>query len=153
MIVLEWIYMFSIAFQISGALVLMIRFWGRTEKKVVNGCFGENNYVEVNEEEKIVLTRETLIKSASNIYLSRMAFIYIVAGYLLGVYGSLNDGSKISVLIAIIIVSILLMMIGMGVAKVVAMIKYREDKAVDSEDIDAAVFADISPQDIDNMFE
>lgn len=153
MMVMTLCYIISIAFQLAGALILIWRFWGKTEKKVVDGCFGESNYAERNENGKVLLTKDKLRKSASNIFLNRIACIYIVAGYLSGVYGGLEDEIRIIALILIIVLSGFLIGIGSVISTIIARIKYPKNKPVDSDEIDVDIFTEITTDEIDEWFD
>ena len=145
-------YIASIAFQLAGALILTVKFWGKTEKRVINGCFGEGNYAEINEEKKVVLTKKQLRESGRNIYLNRVAFIYIVTGSLLGIYGGVGDESRNIVLVSIIILSALAIILGIAISNIIARIVYRKDKAIDSNEIKKDIYTEIKEEDIQALF-
>lgn len=113
------IYAISIALQVAGALLLMVNTLSVKRDNVIIRFAGHNlitrngNTKEINYDSKVLIT---LYQQA---YLSKIAFIYIVIGYTLGVFGNVDTCSKILLVVLIISFSMLLILVSY---KIVGMI-------------------------------
>ena len=99
----EWIYIVSISFQLSGAVLLLIRY---SFKNIEKGML-ENKLKETRGDgETLILgkTQPTSIEYTENVWLNRIAFALITLGYLFGVFGD-NNGTKIVFFAWILILS------------------------------------------------
>lgn len=111
------LYIISISFQLAGALILVKRFNPRKVKEQV--------LKEVEEERKKggipwhtygsnglqhTESKEILQAKAEELYLNGLAFIYIAAGYILGIFGEIKKNRWI-VLIFVIALAVIIMMI------------------------------------------
>ena len=76
----------SIAFQLSGAVLLTIRFWGKRKNEILQQYFNSSESICRDDGEEVVLRKEKLQKIFKEIYLTRFSFIYIVLGYLLCIF-------------------------------------------------------------------
>lgn len=102
----EWIYVFSVALQLSGAVLLLIKYsFVSIEKGIL-----ENKKKEPHVEGQTLImgsTQPTASEYAENVWLNRIAFALIALGYLLGVFGA-NTGKKIVLCAWILILSMVL---------------------------------------------
>ena len=102
----EWIYVFSVALQLSGAVLLLIKYsFVSIEKGIL-----ENKKKETHVEGHTLImgsTQPTASEYAENVWLNRIAFALIALGYLLGVFG-VNTGKKIVLCAWILILSMVL---------------------------------------------
>ena len=149
----EIIYIISIALQIAGAVMFMISFWGDVQKKTLSLYFPGSNSEERDKEDKITLSKDRLRKCANEIYLNRIAFIYIVLGYLSNVYANINSSDKVCIVAKIFMVSVLLLGIGKGIAWLLSVIVYRSDKKIDYKDVADKIITPITGDEITQMFE
>ena len=100
----EVVYVFAISFQLSGAVLLIFQFWGIRIKKGIEENKRNETHVE-NETLFIGKTQPTPFEYTKNIWLNRFAFILIAIGYLLGVFGSIENYSKWFILLYIALLS------------------------------------------------
>lgn len=125
-----YIYTMSISLQIAGALILL---WslGNTKKKVIKSYFPGSNIAERDDNNRVCLRKEKLRKKAKDIYMNRIAFIFLIIGYGLSLFGELADYNEWKALVIIQIESICIIFIGLIISKLIAIIKFKEDIYVD----------------------
>jgi len=81
------IYVCSISFQLSGALLLLIFFVSAKRKKVLQRFAGTGIIVKDRNTNKILYNEDSLRKCFRDTYINKCAFIYIALGYFLSVFG------------------------------------------------------------------
>ena len=96
------IYTVSIALQLAGAILLIIKFWSGSAKRQLAKIQKKRTHIE----------NTTLIIGDSGpndreyieeLCLNRTAFIYLAAGYIIGIWGDLADANKWIIALLIII--------------------------------------------------
>ena len=123
-----YIYTMSISLQIAGALILLLWSLGNTKKKVIKSYFPGSNIAERDDNNRVCLRKEKLAK---DIYMNRIAFIFLIIGYGLSLFGELADYNEWKALVIIQIESICIIFIGLIISKLIAIIKFKEDIYVD----------------------
>lgn len=107
------VYILSISFQLSGALLLIVRYWKKTESQI-----------EAVKKKRFKIQDETLVLSENlasdselvkEICINRFAFIYIVSGYFISIFGGQIDYNM-----AIVVAFVILTCVLMSIAKVVS---------------------------------
>ena len=106
----EWIYIFAISLQLSGAALLIIKYcFISTEKAIKNNNEKKPN---VNcEQLNLNNALQTDNEIKENIWLNRFAFVLIAIGYLIGVFGEIKSTSKCCILLIILIISTILVLV------------------------------------------
>ena len=102
----ECIYVFSVSLQLSGALLLLIKYsFVNIEKGILEAKKKENHV----ENGKLILgnTQPTPSEYAENVWLNRIAFALIALGYLLGVFG-VNTGNRFVLFAWILVLSVVI---------------------------------------------
>ena len=155
MTIQQIIYLLSISFQLSGALILIFFCWGNIERKVLNKVFPANSVMERNDDNKVVISRDKLFRAYKEVWLNRIAFILLGLGYLLSVFGS-NEGINLWLgFILLIIGSVVIMMIGNKIATIIAKRVSTYDKEYEYEElcskIDVEVSTNILPNEINEL--
>lgn len=132
-----WIYIVAISLQVSGAICLIINYWGNVTKKVILIYYAGGEDPKAQDNDMVRLKNERLQTCAQDIYMNRFAFIYIVLGYGFGLFGEITKNSnKLYVLFAIILLCIILVCIGRGISVWVSKKKYKKDMDVDRKIIE-----------------
>ena len=98
-----FIYAVAISFQISGALLLLFYNISTSRKHIVKG-FAQKSII-IREENEISYNKEALKKCFKNAWINKIAFILIVLGYILGVFGEIGKVNKILVVVLILIIT------------------------------------------------
>ena len=102
----EWIYVFSVALQLSGAVLMLIKYsFVNIEKGILEAKKKENHV----EDGTLILgnTQPTPSEYAENVWLNRIAFALIALGYLLGVFG-VNTGNRLVLFAWILVLSVVI---------------------------------------------
>ncbi len=115
----------SIAFQLSGAVLLTIRFWGKRKNEILQQYFNSSESICRDDGEEVVLRKEKLQKIFKEIYLTRFSFIYIVLGYILSVFNM--SISKCCAILIILLVTLLLILLAHFVCFLICKVKYSKD--------------------------
>lgn len=97
------IYAVSISLQVAGALLLMVNTLSVKRDNVILRFAGHNLITRNGNTKEIDYNSDVLIALYQQAYLSKIAFMYIVVGYTLGVFGDIGTYSKM--LLAGLIVS------------------------------------------------
>lgn len=98
----EWLYIVAISFQLTGALLLIIRYWFSSIKKEIHIAEEKETRVENN---MLILgqTQPSPSEIRENIWLNRFAFICLLVGYLIGIWGEPSKTNRWGSFIFIII--------------------------------------------------
>lgn len=115
----------SIAFQLSGAVLLTIRFWGKRKNEILQQYFNSSESICRDDGEEVVLRKEKLQKIFKEIYLTRFSFVYIVFGYVLSVFDILI--SRCCAILIILLITLLLILLAHFVSILICRIKYSKD--------------------------
>lgn len=133
------LYIGAIALQLAGALILLKRFDPRKVKDTVLKEIKkdrDNTAMVWNESDGAGLhhteERETLQNKAEELYLNGVAFGYLAAGYILGIFGY-TEVNKWLVAFCVIVVAIVLMLLGITVCKHYAKKNFPENIEVHDE--------------------
>lgn len=97
---------FSVALQLSGAVLMLIKYsFVNIEKGILEAKKKENHV----EDGTLILgnTQPTPSEYAENVWLNRIAFALIALGYLLGVFG-VNTGNRLVLFAWILVLSVVI---------------------------------------------
>lgn len=139
------VYSLSLSFQVAGAVLLIIKYWGKTKDRIVDEYFPGSNIIERDEEDNIKLEKEKVQVCARNIYDNRMAFVFIAIGYILSIFGSMNSISKIYILILVILFTVIIIVIEKKISMEISKRYYIEDIIMSYDEV--AYIADTVPTD------
>ena len=103
----EWIYIISISFQLSGAVLLIIKYCFVSIPKAMAEKEKKEHRV-VGEQVFLAPAQPTTPEIKENIWLNRFAFSLIALGYLISVFGSINESSRCLAFWLIIVFSTIL---------------------------------------------
>lgn len=130
------IYILSISFQVAGGLILLLWSFGRTKEKVIQLYFPGSNIVERDEHNKVCLDKKKLRKKAVDIYMNRFAFICLIIGYGLSLFGDISDYNRWKALCIIEIESIVIILISIIISNVLSIIYFRKDEYIDFDELE-----------------
>lgn len=148
------IYILSISFQVSGAL-LLLKYSLSTRREQVNKRFVDKNII-TKDGEKINYSEEGLRETFRTAYLNKISFGFIALGYLINIFGDLEGAFLPHVFIVIIFLTALLMTI----AYFIVFLKIKYSKKInkpltEDELLEYGIepnFSAITEEDIDNIF-
>ena len=154
MLTLEVIaYVLSLAFQVAGAILLIIKYWGRTKERIIEEYFPGSNIIEPDDDDNVHLEKRKVQKCAQTIYHNRMAFVFIAIGYGLSVFGATNGVGPWCLALYVTLSTILIILLEKIVSIVISKILYRQDIIMpcgEVEDIADTVTV-VTASDIDAM--
>ena len=142
----------SYAFQLAGALLLLLWCIGKCDAKVVKGCFSNHPtplWMEMDEKGGYTTaSKEDLQESVKNVYLNIASFADLVIGYALAIFVTDITIPRWLVLIFVAVVVALLLLAEHFVICKIAKKKYTEDRKVYDDERKPKkgeiVFADVS---------
>lgn len=115
----------SIALQLSGAILLMVKFWGKRKAEILQQYFNSSESICRDDGEEVVLHKEKLQKIFKEIYLTRFSFVYIVIGYISSICEL--SISKCCAVLAILSISSILILFAYSISILICRIKYSKD--------------------------
>lgn len=143
-------FIFMLAFQLSGALLLLLNSVKGGKEAVIKHCFPGSNVVERDENNNCKIPKEKLQKSAHEIYLNRTAFLYLTIGYFLAAI-SPTTGVQIGlVTVKMIALTFALLVFGYYFSRFCAKRIYSEDISIPYDKLEG-VDTNITNQEIDDI--
>lgn len=143
-------FVFMLAFQLSGALLLLLNSVKSGKASVIKHCFPGSNVVERDENNNCKVPREKLQKSAHEIYLNIVAFLYLFIGYLFAAF-SPTTGVRIGlVTVKMIALTFALLVFGYYFSRFCAKRIYSEDISIPYDKLEG-VDTNITNQEIDDI--
>lgn len=130
----NWYYIIAISFQLAGAILLLIRFWGNGETTLLKLYYNGGEEI-ANIKGTVTLEKKKLRECAREIYMNRFSFLYIITGYVVGVFGDLTLPCKGCVAFTIMIVTGCFMVIAYIVSWLISRCTYGKDIEKDYEEI------------------
>ena len=146
----QLIYLLSLSLQVSGALILILFCWGKTERRVLNTIYSATSTIHREEDNTVVISKEKLYKSHKEVLLNRNAFIFIAVGYLLSLFGTSEGICHWIGFVIVLIVSVLLVGVGVLLAHTIAKISNRNDRRYTFEDLCSKLDKDVDTNMIDS---
>lgn len=151
----QFLYLMSLSLQLSGALILIVFYWRRTEYKVLNRIFPVNTSIHRDDDNTVIISKEKLYRAYKEVLQNRIAFILIAAGYLLCLFGNADGICAWLGFIVVLVVSIMLLGIGNYVSHIISKVRYKKDCIYDYEELlsilESDVDTNIITQEIDDI--
>lgn len=147
----SFLYIFALAFQIAGAILLIIKYWGKTKQRIIDVYFPGSGIANNDGNDNAVLDLNRTRICAVEIYNNRMAFIYITLGYILSIFGEKQLDSFIT-LIAVLLASTILIVLEKLIAKLIAYNKYTEEIKISYKELPNHIPCTMSAKDVDDLF-
>lgn len=123
-----WVYMISIAFQLSGSILLIIKYWCSSAK---NQLARVQNKRTRDEGGGVLILGDSLPSNQEfieELWLSRIAFLYIAVGYIVGIWGNLESANKDFVSFMIFMMSCLFVFVGKIISYLMGKAFQRDEK-------------------------
>lgn len=116
MSIYEKFYIASISFQLSGALLLLIRYCFVSIEKELEELEKRETHVE---DGYLICgrTQPTPYEYVQTVWLNRIAFAFIATGYLIGVWGAIEGTKRCTIFLWILGISLLLTVLALALAK------------------------------------
>lgn len=146
----QLIYLLSLSLQVSGALILILFCWGKTERRVLNTIYSATSSIHRENDNTVIIDKEKLYKAHKEVLLNRNAFIFIAVGYLLSLFGTSEGICHWIGFVIVLIVSVLLVGVGVLLAHTIAKISNRNDRRYTFEDLCSKLDKDVDTNMIDS---
>lgn len=143
-------FIFMLAFQLSGALLLLINSLKSGEEAVIKKCFPGSNVIERDENNNCKIPKEKLQKSAHEIYLNRTAFSYLAIGYLIAAGSPTTEVQIVLVVVKMVVLTFVLLLFGYCFSLFCARRIYSKDISISYDKLDG-VDTNITKQEIDDI--
>lgn len=149
-------YLLSLSLQVSGALILILFCWGKTECRVLNTIYSATSTIHREDDNTVIITKEKLYKAHKEVLLNRNAFIFIAVGYLLSLFGTSDGICRWSGFAIVLVASAALVGVGVFLSHMIAKICNKHDRRYEYEDLcsklDKEVDTNAIQSDIDEIF-
>lgn len=99
-----WIYILSVSLQLAGAELLIWNYWSKPIKQLKSEELDKENHVEGS---VLSINSKSEDEIGKNIWLNRFAFVMIALGYVAGIFGDLQNCSRLYVAFCVILLSVL----------------------------------------------
>ena len=146
-------YVLSLAFQVAGAVLLIIKYFGKTKERIINEYFPGSNIAKRDSRGNTVLKKEKVQSCVQTIYDNRMAFVFIAVGYILSIFGAINEECKICVLLGVFFFTTIIIIIEKGLSIIISKILYKEDMEITFSEIADRADTIVTNEEIDKLFE
>ena len=145
------LFIAMLAFQLAGALLLLLNCSLGSKKAVIKNCFPGSNFIERDDDNNCTIPKSKLQTSAHTIYLNIVAFADLVIGYVLASLCPVSDFKTYITVISVIMFTIVLLAIEYFGSKFVVKCIYAKDMVVPYSELDDV---DTLPtiKEIDDMF-
>lgn len=153
---LEWramAYILSLAFQVAGAVLLIIKYWGRTRERIIDEYFPGSNVIERDKNNNVKLQKDKVQECARRIYDNRAAFLFIAVGYILSIFGEMQGKCKVCVLAFVISSTVIIIILEKNWSYIAAEYFYKEDIPLKYDDIKEKADTCITSSEVDDMFQ
>lgn len=145
-------YILSLAFQVAGAVLLIIKYCGNTKQRIIDEYFPGSNIAERDENDNAKLEKEKVQKCAQTIYDNRAAFVFIAIGYILSVFGDAQDKCKLCMLAYVIVFTMAIIVLEKRISIKISKVIYRNDIEIPYNDIKNRADTEATESEIDEMF-
>lgn len=102
-------YIFAISFQVAGALQLLVFFVSTKRDNVIKRFAGKTFISRDGNIKKISYDKASFLAEFKTAWLSKIAFGLIAIGYLIGIWGVIEDDKKISAFFLIIAITVIVL--------------------------------------------
>lgn len=145
------IYIFSLSFQLAGAILLIIKYFGKTKNRIIEEYFPGSNIIERDEKNICRMERDKVRESVRKVYDNRMSFIFIAVGYILSIFENKSYLSKVYIALFVILGALIIILIEKGICLLVSKMFYKNDIEIPYDELAYIADTTISEEEIDNM--
>ena len=144
---------FSIAFQLAGAIILLLWSFGKVSKNAIEMCFPSIAAVDTDSEGNGILKKEILQKNVEKIFLNVWAFTCIVFGYIMSIFTSNDMKYLIEKATIVVLTTVILIVVGHISARYMSKGWFKNDVKLSPEEMEKMnVLSPISEKDLLDMF-
>lgn len=138
---LSLIYIIAVSLQVSGAVLLLVYNFSVKRENIIKTFANDKGYI-LRQGSDIDYDKDRLKEIFKIAYINKISFIYIIIGYILGVFGEIGENTyKSSIVLGIIVFGLILVLIGICIAKQKLISKEKKNPT----------FFDITNKDLDKL--
>lgn len=131
----NFFYIISVSFQIAGALLLVL-FSISTKRDSVICRFVGNGIITKDGDSKILDYNENAYKEEyRRAFLNKYSFGCILLGYMLSIWGEIEDGSRLEASIYIALLSLIMILMSIGVSSLWVNFSKKCNRRIESDDL------------------
>lgn len=147
------LFEFSIAFQLAGAIILLLWSFGKVSKNAIEMCFPSIAAVDTDSEGNGILKKDILQRNVEKIFLNVWAFTCIVFGYIMSIFTSNDLEYLLEKVIIVVLTTVILIVVGHIAARYLSKGWFKDDVKLSPEEMEKMnILSPISEKDLLNMF-
>ena len=146
------VYILSLAFQIAGAILLIIKYWGNTKQRIIDEYFPGSNLAKRDENNNTKLEKEKVQKCAQGIYDNRAAFLFIAIGYVFSIFGESQGKCRFCILLYVFVFTTLIISTEKCISIMISKLIYKYDIIIPYSEIENIADTDVTQKEIDELF-
>ena len=128
-------YVFSRAFQISGAVIVLFYGLSSKRKSILQSFFTNSFSIKSSDTNEIEYDHNALVETYRTTYLNKFAFTYIIIGYSLDIFGKLNSTDNLLTFLIIILVTSIFIFITVKIVNIIIIKSNEINKVVNYEEL------------------
>ena len=129
-------YIIAISFQVAGALQLLVSFVSTKRDNVIKR-FAEKGFISQDgNTQKINYDKTSFLEEFKTAWLSKIAFGLIAIGYLIGIWGNIENEKKLSAFILIIAITTLILFLSHSVVGIYVKKSKKINAEITSDELD-----------------
>jgi hypothetical protein len=125
-----------LAFQLAGALLLLLNCVKGSKKAVIRNCFPGSNVVKRDENNNCKIPKEKMRESAHKIYLNIVAFGDLVVGYAMAMFSPVAEYTTGYTVLVAAIVTVVLLVAEYYMCRLVSKLIYSKDELVPYDELE-----------------
>lgn len=142
-----------LAFQLAGALILLLNVVKGNKKAVIKNCFSGSNIADRDDDNNCVIPKDKLQSSAHVIYLNIVAFADLVVGYLIAAFSPVATYATCYTVLGVVGGTVVLLLAEYYLSLLMAKLIYAQDMMVPYSELEQyGVDTNITNKEIDDMF-
>lgn len=140
-----FIYMIAVSLQVAGALLLLCYNVSAKRKDIIKSFADTKGFIQIQNTE-IEYDKSRLKEIFKIAYINKLSFLYIVLGYIAGVFGKIGDNTYIlSIILGMVVFTLFFIYIGIYIPKRILLLKEKRNENffnITKEDIEELNISD-----------
>ena len=147
------LFICMLAFQLAGALILLLNVVKGNKNAVIKNCFPGSNIADRDDDNNCVIPKDKLQGSAHAIYLNIVAFADLVVGYLIAAFSPVATYDSCQTVLGVVGGTVVLLLVEYYVSLLIAKLVYAQDIIKPYSELEGyGVDTNITNKEIDDMF-
>lgn len=139
----ERCFLFSIVFQVCGALILLLESFRSSKKQVAMAYFKSDNTGSISDEAYVALDRKIVAKLLRKVYYNRLSFAYLVIGYTLTIWSDIGTYSKEKMFYSVLVCSVVILILSCVLMYIISRIVSIFRKKAKWKDLEIGTVVDV----------